>query len=248
MNKKTILTSGCSFTVENWCWPTYVANEFNTNLINVAMSSQGNGLISKKAIYNTDKFLKTNNSEDLVVGIMWSGVDRHDFHIDYDVKLDNTDGWMGNPTKIIDDPNITSNWIITNHHWKTPLSRTWYEKYHTDIGALIFTIQNIVFTQSYFEKKNVKYFMTTFMDIFQPYGGLLIHPEVKYLYDLIDFNTFIPIDGCYNWVKENYGSTGGFDTPNPNRHRDNHPAPFGHERFANEVVVPYIKEKKLIEL
>ena len=119
MNKKTILVSGCSFTVENWCWPTPTTNELDTNLINVAMGSQGNGVISKKLIYNTDKFLKSNSNNDLVVGVMWSGIDRHDFHVDYDVKLENIDGWMQNPTKVIDDPNINSGWIITNHHWNT---------------------------------------------------------------------------------------------------------------------------------
>jgi len=246
MNKKTILVSGCSFTMENWCWPNFTTNELKTNLINVAMGSQGNGLISKKLIYNADKFLKSNSNEDLVVGVMWSGIDRHDFHIDYDVKLENIDGWIQNPTKVIDDPNINSGWIISNHHWKTTHSKTWYKKYHTDIGALIFTIQNIVFTQSYLEKKNVKYFMTTFMDIFKPFNHLLTHPEVKYLYDLINFDTFIPIDGCYEWVKEKYDHTGGFDDSAPNGHKNIHPTPFGYERFANEVIVPYIKEKKLL--
>ena len=105
MNKKTILVSGCSFTFEPWCWPTFTTNELETNLINVGLASQGNSLISKKLIYNTDKFLKSNSNEDLVVGVMWSGIDRHDFHIDEEIKLANIDGWLENPTKIIDDKN-----------------------------------------------------------------------------------------------------------------------------------------------
>jgi hypothetical protein len=246
MNKKTILVSGCSFTFEHWCWPTFTTNELETNLINVGLASQGNGLISKKLIYNVDKFLKSNSNEDLVVGVMWSGIDRHDFHIDEEIKLANIDGWLENPTKIIDDKNLNSSWLIVNHHWKTPQSKIWYENYHTDIGALIFTIQNIVFTQMYLEKNKVKYFMTTFMDIFKPFNHLLNHPEIKYLYDLIDFDKFVQIDGCHEWVKENYGNNGGFNLPDNKGYQGYHPTEFGHKRFANEVIVPYIKEKKLL--
>jgi hypothetical protein len=79
--KKKLIASGCSFTFEPWSWPTPTSQLLNMDLINVGMGSQGNGLISKKIIYTVDKELKKTKPEDILVGIMWSGIDRHDVYI-----------------------------------------------------------------------------------------------------------------------------------------------------------------------
>lgn len=250
MGKKTLVASGCSFTFEPWNWPGFVSEEMGFELINVGMASQGNGLISKKVIYTVNNLLKTHNPDDIIVGVMWSGVDRNEFFVEnypyisgYDTK-GNVGKWIENPTNVVDHE---KNWLITNIHWKIPHANLWYRHFHTNTGAMIQTIQNILTTQWFLEKRGVKYFMSTYMDIFQTgWANEVIRlPEVKYLYDMIDFSSFLPVLGCYDWVKENYNTRGGFPDPNEADHIGDHPTEFGHKKFANEIVVPFIKSKNL---
>ena len=242
-NKKTLLASGCSFTFEPWNWPTFVCDKMDYNLINVGMASSGNGLIGKKVIYQVDKLLKTQQPGDIVVGVMWSGVDRHDFYTDDSTRLSNINGWIENPTNVVDN---RKNWIITNYMWDIPQAKNWYQNLHTHVGAMIITIQNILMVQWYLERKGVKYFMSTYMDIFHSSGhkDLIVHPEVKYLFDMIDFSKFLPVSGCHEWVKENYNEF-GFSGHVGYEHRGIHPTEFGHIKFAEEVVVPFIKQNLL---
>lgn len=87
--------------------------------------------------------------------------------------------------------------------------------------------------------------MTTYMDIFNKYGKhFLDNPEIKYLYDLIDFNNYLPIKGCYEYVRENYPQ----GMPSDGGH---HPHEDGHKFFVNNVIIPFlngekIKKRKLI--
>jgi hypothetical protein len=233
---KTLIASGCSFTFEEWNWPTHVANEFNLNLINVGMGSQGNGLIAKKAMYAVDNYLKTNDPESLWVGIMWSGVDRNDFYIDniYN-QIPNEIGWIENPTGILEGSE-NKKWVITNHGWKIPWAENWYKNFHSDVGSMVQTIQNILLTQWFLDRHNIKYFMTTYMNIFDK--NLIVHPEVKYLYKMIDFTKFLPVGGCHEWVKANHPIE-GFEIATPTI-SEFHPTEFGHEQFAKKIIAPFI--------
>lgn len=242
-NKKTFLASGCSFTFEPWNWPTFVCNEMNYNLVNVGMASSGNGLIAKKVIYNVDKLLKTHSPEDIIVGVMWSGVDRNDFYTDDPRRISNVNNWIENPTHIIEG---YKNWEITNFSWISPRSKIWYEHFHTSVGAMVQTMQNILMVQWYLERKNIKYFMTTFLDIFFKNGAenYIKHPEVAYLFEMIDFSKFLPITGCHEWVNENYPEK-GLNGPDKFGNIGIHPTKFGHIKFSEEVVVPFIKSNLL---
>ena len=89
---KKIIVSGCSFTFEDWNWPKYLIKHLNVptrDLINVGMASQGNGLISKKLIYAVNKELENTDSKDMLVGVMWSGIDRVDFHSENNYSSEN---------------------------------------------------------------------------------------------------------------------------------------------------------------
>lgn len=250
---KTLIASGCSFTFETWNWPGFLSNSIGAKLINVGMGSQGNGLISKKMMYALDNELKDKSPDDIIVGIMWSGIDRNEFYVD-DIsdlndlkKLKSIDKWTFNPTSVINGEENT-NWVITNSHWKNKHSKLWYENYHTNIGSMVNTIQYILLTQWYLERKNVKYFMTTYLDIFhgEHSKNFIAHPEVSYLYDMIDFSKFLPISGCHEWVKEHYGDKDGFNAPDINGYIGIHPTKYGHEMFSNEVIIPFLNEKKIL--
>lgn len=236
----TLLISGCSFTFEPHCWPNHVAKELSLDEINVGMGSAGNGLIAKRLMSTCERLLKEKKPEEILVGIMWSGTDRHhkytDHKIDSSVYLE--DGsldervqnptWAGNPEHL--------HWIMMNPwHLQTSHSEKYYLEYHTDIHGQTTTLEYILLTQLYLKSKGIKYFMTTFKNIFsEDWNFDKNNLEVKYLYDQIDFSKFAPIDGCMEWVTEHYPEKGF-----PQRW-DDHPNEFGYKKFAEEVLVPFI--------
>ena len=124
---RILVTGGCSFSecLSPWIntWPKHLASSLNEyNHIPTAMGSQGNGLISRRIIYQVIQSLKEYNSSDLLVGVMWSGPDRHDAYIQNTPALIKEDGYMENPTKFVSEGN--SSWIIMNHHWTTNIIMT----------------------------------------------------------------------------------------------------------------------------
>ena len=240
---KKLLVSGCSFTFEHHCWPGYVAEEFNLEEINVGMGGAGNGLISKRLISTCEELLEHTPAEDIIVGIMWSGIDRHHQYItekrDNKVYHENgaLDNVLENPTWAGDKKE--KNWLIFNPWTLQSNERDIYYKYiHTDVQSQTRTLEYILMTQWYLEKNNIKYFMSTYKDIFSPYTYNFdsAHPDVFYLYNQINFDKFLKVDGCLEWVQENYPVKGFPEA------WDDHPNTFGYEKFANEVINPYIKE------
>ena len=238
-NKKTLIASGCSFTHQPWSWA-YKLKELNEyDLLNVSMPCQGNNIIAQKVLYNVSQQLKIKRKEDILVGVMWSGVDRHDFFM-YDVnRIENIDGWEENPTNIIEGQ---KNWVIMNSNWDNPIARLWYENFHTYVGAMIDTLKNVLLTQLFLEKNNIKYFMTTYMNIFDTIKeDILFNPEVEYIHKMINFDNFLPVDGCYEWVKNNCKEK-GFNSVDLNGDMGiHHPNDYGHEMFTKEIILPFLK-------
>jgi len=245
---KKLVVSGCSFTFEKWNWPAYVAQYLGLDLdsiTNVGMGSQGNGLIAKKAIYAVTEELKHFSSEELLVGIMWSGPDRFAF---YSEDVYRSKNWgnnamvsnIENPTRIGTDSH--QKWYILNPGWDglpggPEVGYYYYRYFHSNIGARIATLESILLTQWFLQDKGVKYFMTSYMDIFQKHDpNLWSYPDLKYLYDLVDFSKFLPTIGCYEYLKENFPEgvpTGdGF-----------HPFESGHKYFTNHCIVPFLQDR-----
>ena len=244
---KKVIVSGCSFTFEDWNWPKFLIKHLKIrkeNLNNVGMASQGNGLISKKLIYAVNKELETTKPEDILVGVMLSGVDRFDFHSENNYSSDNwgNNGHVShidNPTKVA----VEKKWYFINPGWDGlenphPLMKSHYEYFHSDIGMLINTIHSILLVQWYLKEKGIKYFMTTFMDIFNRYPKNILESEdVSYLLELIDFNNFLNVDGCYEHVSKNFPS-GMPNSENPGIH----PLESGHKYFTDTVIIPHLNK------
>lgn len=240
---KTLLVSGCSFTFEPHCWPSYVAKEFNLREVNVGMGAAGNGLICKRLISSCEEITKRQNPKDILVGVMWSGTDRHHQYItekrDHKQYNDNgtVDAALENPTWAGDKSH--KHWLLLNPwHLKGQEADNYYKYIHTDIQAQSRSLEYILMTQLYLEKKGIKYFMATYKDIFSPYSWNFDkeHPDLAYLYNQIDFTKFVLDIGCMEWVQRNYPVKGFPEA------WDDHPNTFGYEKFANEVINPYIKE------
>jgi hypothetical protein len=236
---KQLITGGCSFSecLSPWIdtWPKHLARSLTEYTHeSTGMGSQGNGLISRRVIYQVIQSLKEYNSNDLLVGIMWSGPDRHDVYFQKTPPLVKEDGYMENPTKFV--PESNGSWTIMSHNWQTELSQNYYQHYHDMIGQYIYSNEHILRTQWFLKLHNIKYFMTTYTNnVFQQ----RIYPDIKYLYEQIDFDQFLPVDGEYEWCRD----SSGLEFP---INGDRHPSSEQHKLFTDQVILPFLKEKQYI--
>ena len=238
-----LVTGGCSFSecISPWIdtWPKHLSREMPSyNHISTAMGSQGNGLISRKIIYQSSELLKTTDAKDILVGIMWSGPDRHDLYLDY-TKSVNFDSpgygneYMENPTTVVSGG---GDWAILNHSWTNNYSLAYYGMLHYFIGSCIYTLEHILRTQWFLKQHNIQYFMTTYTSEVFPWH-VRTHIDTKHLYDQIDMSKFLPVSGEYEWCRD----VSGLDFPVPN---DNHPSSAQHKLFTEKVILPFLETLK----
>jgi hypothetical protein len=223
-----LITSGCSFSecftgyVDTW--PIHLHRYLNTEKhISLGLGSQGNGLISRKLLHQLSLIDDTSN---ILVGIMWSGWDRGDiYHTDYKVKpVIGTE----NPTKVADD----KNWIIISPHWtKNKYTKSYYS-IMSEKFLVVQTLEHILRVQWYLKLHNIKYFMSSYTEEVLSFKK---DKETSYLYNMIDFENWLPISGCYEWCRDNTNI--GF---NPG---DNHPNSEQHKIFTEQVIMPFLKER-----
>ena len=240
---KYLITSGCSFSecISTWLdtWPRHLARHLpGSNHVSGAMGSQGNGLISRSIIYHVSRALKTTTTDNILVGIAWSHPDRHDFYSDADPSLfeKNIDGWMENPTTF--SKTSDKKWVILNHSWSNDFAKQYYSTFHSDIGSMIYTLEHMLRVQWFLQVKQIRYFMTTYTsNVF--YDQCSTHPDLKPLYEQINFDSFLPVKGIYEWCRD-YSKL-----PFPTED-DHHPGTDQHSMFTTQVILPFLKEKEYI--
>ena len=240
---KILITGGCSFSecvsTNIDTWPRHLARSIpEYTHIPTAMGSQGNGLISRKIIYEVSKALNSGVSpSDILVCIMWSGSNRHDsyFQLANSAYTKNSEGWMENPTKVVDD-NPIKGWYIFNHHWKTPLNISHYRDFYDSVMASVQTLEHILRVQWFLKSHSINYMMTTYMETVLTQVS---HPECKHLYAMVDRSHFLHIVGEYEWCK----LKGSYPFPNKD---DPHPGTEQHKEFTEKVILPFLKEKGYI--
>ena len=235
-----LVTSGCSFTdkiayPENWS----VQLERSLDVEHVALGfiSQGNGLISRKLIH----YLSTvDDVSDILVGVMWSGPDRHDLYIE-DGKSD--DKVLSRPghglNDMVDDDDIGA-WYPINLNRKDKFATTYFKHYHSEIGCRIITYEHILRTQWYLEKRNIKYFMMAYTS--NPMGMAGDHPQLKYLWDEIDHTNFIK-DDHITWLNNNMN----YSIKRKKLDYLSHPEPLDSIAYTEKVILPFLRDKGLIE-
>jgi len=229
-----VVAGGCSFTDGETKWPYHLARELNADVINTGLLSSGNGLISRKIIYRVSELLKTTKAEDILVGVMWSGSDRHDFY-NPDVKVIKRDGWKENPSSL--GPGTNNCWILLNHHWSSDISKMYYGNFHHEVGSMIYTLEHILRVQWFLKLHNIRYFMTTFNSYVLP-ARFRNHDDIKNLYGQVDFTQFLPIDGQYEWANRSGIPYVGPDQYHPNNEQN--------KKFTQEIILPFLKEKNYI--
>lgn len=238
---KTLITGGCSFSQcvnpRTKTWPKHLAGAVsNYEHISTAIPSQGNGLISRRVIYQVIETLKTTAAEDILVGVMWSGPDRHDFYVQHVPEMLVSDNWWENPTKFI--KSSAGAWAIMNNGWKMHHAKLYYTEFHTQVGSLVHTLEHILRTQWFLKHRNIKYFMTTYTGEVIP-DYVKTHTDTEHLYHEIDFTNFLPIVGEYEWCRD----YSGIEFLDP---YDLHPNTEQHQKFTQQVLLPFLTEKNYI--
>lgn len=265
MKLKCFISTGCSFTdvpipeiqdlsyveLENYkqyslSWPVHVNNELKTIPKYRGKGASGNGIISRTTIYEVTETLKQFNSDEILVGIMWSGyyrqeiysVDRQDYYLPERItrsKVDKSNNF--NPISISGEPN----YYKIMPYWNDELSTLYYKNIYDEIGSYILTIEHILRTQWFLKTHNIKYFMTTYMSSpnVLPNKNIINHSDIKYLYDMIDFDNFLNVDSEYDWCKR-FQDESTWDNLNV-EHK--HPNTLQHKAFAEQVILPHLQNK-----
>lgn len=247
---KHIITSGCSFTdiCNNTNWPLHLSNSYNVSSNHVGLGSTGNGLIARKAVYAVQSAVQQGyKPEEILVGIMWSGPDRHDtYFTDLSYQIENSDGWLQNPTHVVeDDP---GGWLIMNHHWIERLNKIYYTHLHDFVNHRIMTLEKILWVQNYFDNLGIKYFMTDFMS--DRHSELtLVNPNIAWLEKLVDKTKWLPVKSMHDWCCTIWSDEDfpilNITQPNGEvvRSIDYHPVPEMSKLFVKDIILPYLQEK-----
>lgn len=257
---KILLTGGCSFSQiktgtnskskSDYTWPLFLQESLKIGEhYNDAVGGQGNDLISRQIVWKLSSLLKNYDASDILVGIMWSGESRHSTLVRFDQRND-LDFNYGQPVLHNDNTFYKSmkfynpyTWDLTNcSHagWgilrhDEPLGEMYVRNFYNHEQSQIIALEHILRVQWLLKLHKIKYFMTTIKNIFENMQG---KNSMRHLYEEIDFDHFIPVDGEYEWVKNN-GLT----------FADNqgHPTADSHKAFVDQVVMPFLKEKKYIQ-
>jgi len=239
---KVLVTGGCSFSDQHNpnTWPYRLSTRLpEYQHTATGLGAQGNGLISRRIIYKVSELLKTTNPADILVGVMWSGPERHDF-FNEDIKFDDkqklTSRWVENPTGFVDSTD--KNWIIVSPGWPTKLAQNYYVNFHSHVGSVIYTYEHVLRTQWFLKMHSIKYFMSAYTsEVLQNWH--VDHNEVQYLKNQIDLDHFLPVDGEWDWCKYNSGIPFASND-------DSHPSKEQHQAFTDQVIIPFLQNKGYI--
>jgi len=237
-----LVTGGCSFSDVSssyTTWPTWLQQRLNladTQHHATGIGAVGNGIISRQILFKVQELLKNGTTpEEILVGIMWSGCDRHEIYKSKRILFkENIDYWAENPVHM--PKNDTGSWIVLAHHWKHVFNKPYYKIAYDDIYSIIQSLEHVLRVQNFLEKHNIKYFMSTYMDKKVSLGlGRTDKPVVEAMIEMIDWDKFLPVDGEYEWCKE-------YCYWEPEDKNDQHPPSYQHMEFVDNIILPYVKD------
>lgn len=241
---KLLITSGCSFSqVPNAdiTWPVHLTKYLNVSAVHRGKGAVGNGVISRTIIHSVTEALKTYKPEELLVGVMWSGLNRFEiYREDKDIEFSRFDHISDreeycNPQFIINK----RNYLIVNPMWEDKLSKLFYKNIYSEEWGCIVNIEHILRTQWFLKSSGIKYFMTAYdSDAFPEYFNVENNEEIKLLSGLIEYDKWIDIKNMGIWAKNT-----GLPYARP---PDHHPSTEMHEKYVIEHIIPHLKTKHYI--
>lgn len=228
---KHLVTSGCSFSDNHGMrWPHYLAEALDLKLYNRGQGSSGNHWIAKSTIYQTQLLLDNGvKPDEILVAVMWSGIDRKDCFIDTETinynRLINNPNDHPNPVNFLDnEPNVrnkhslpTSDGYLSGSASCTfaneninKFKKDLVLRYFSPQALAIESYENFLRLQWFCKSAGIKLINQTFMEIMKfPTGDILTkdyYRNVKPLYNMIDFDQWIfwnNTQGLYEYCRDN---------------------------------------------
>ena len=258
---KIFIAAGGEFVNDKNSWQHICKEKLNYELYDLTEAKISNALISRKTIYKVNELIKTRKTEDIIVGIVWTIPMIHERYIS-DGK---NDDYMGKSetgfTSVVDN---VKNWRILNHDSISSSEdcELYFKIIYNKLQSYVLSVEHILRTQWYLNKLGIKYFMTTYVDLFFNNKNLLkiydfsklteykregyrlnmtAFNEVDYLYAMIDMERFLPIDSMLDWLQENCADNGFKDSEKLK------PNDFANEKFTTEVILPFLKNTYNLE-
>lgn len=241
---KHLVTSGCSFskpgdftkgTSENpSTWPEHLSRILKADKsIHLGVSSNGQELISRKAIHTVNQLLENTDPNDILVGIMWSTVDRRQFYIPngYDKK------YLLEPNPSPDNPHLWPDednygkWHLQNAGFRNKFAANYYKNVYDITQSIINSYEHVLRTQWFLKLNNIKYFMSTINEHSFEGDWNNSSVQIDYLKNMMDWTKFLPAQ--LPWIKQN--------TP---RCKDEyfHPNQSQHQLYVEQVILPYLDQ------
>ena len=235
---KYIVTSGCSFTAYDRCWPYRLIEQLggNYSLINDSHGSTGNAFISRRIVYQIGKLLAQGiDPKDIIAGAMWSGANRGNIH-DYRIRNIGVD--EVNPYYWPKEENIGA-WQIFSSSNTSKKALTFYQYIFSYYQSVLETYEYVNSLQNYLNNKGIKYFMCPYMDNWN-YNGEHDNedPYIRMIVDSIDYSKWVTKEGQWDWVTNN--------APNLNWYNGTHPGTQQNALWVKEILLPWLTENKYV--
>lgn len=247
-NPNILISGGCSFTQVPGMhknWPAFLSSKLGIPAHFCGAGSAGNDLISRRVIHRVTKCLENNiDPENILVGVMWSGVNRHGFFLrekpdDYYKITNYTNSYSySNPNRLVKEDNF----YIVNSGWNDGLSRMFLKYFYDELALYMISLEHVLRLQWFLKLRNIKYFFTTYSDdsiLGLSHDGLKDSPEISYLVNQLDLDNFLDVPDMNFWNKNH----SNFRFPGK---QDNHPTDEMSEAFVDRVIIPHLKSKKII--
>lgn len=221
-----LIVSGCSFTEPQvHSWAEHTARALDLSLINCALGSMGNDLISRRLLRNLD--LALDRGARPIVCVMWSSWARSSSLLATGVTY--TRGVTKNPVELqLDTP---SQWHIHNQHWTDPASKRIYQAFSLEHLQYV-SLEFMVRTQQRLAQLAVPCLFMSYGENALP--TMPLTPDQQWLYDQIDWSQW-HTEPMREWCLR-------CPDPQPGPNWDGfHPTLNQQRLWAEQVVIPRVQ-------
>lgn len=245
---KYLVTGGCSFTMSlphlnRYGWAHHLSTILDIQLYNSAVGSNCNEMIARQCIYQIEDLKTKVDTSEILVGVMWSGINRRVFYFESekvynDIIKDINKDIETAPSNPCIWPDTENVWYLVNTSNRSSYAKNFYKKYQKDVLDTIHTLEHVLRLQWYLEMHKINYFMTQFMGT-HSIGNIVNKKELKNnkiilsLKKQINFANWLPVEGEYDWVKDN--------SKFPSTDNDIHPTTEQHKEFTENIIIPWLK-------
>jgi hypothetical protein len=258
-NNRIFVAAGSDLTDNIDCWQNICKEKLNFNFHDLTETKISNALISRKLIYKVNELIKSNNPNDIIVGIMWTAPDIHERYVSSDKDYIFLEKSKIKLKSVVDN---LKNWRVLNYELiqSSKDCELYYKIFYNKLQSYVLSFEHVLRTQWYLNKLGIKYFMTTQLDFLYNIKNyiqicdfkklnlntnynyeILSYSEIQYLYNMLNMNNFLPVKGMIEWVQENYSNEGFKDSENLILNS------FGNEKFITEIILPFLKKTYNVE-